>query len=178
MQGRCSVVQGLAGTNMRAFLEAADVHYGFRQRYGDEMANHLCQRVGNTDNLELGFAIIVRLLPGSCKGEFDQMLHMAARGDFLERLKNDPQLAFLMATGSDLYDNPELMAEKEAGEWNNGESLDPRSAAASPEASGLVTAARCACPACCACVHATFLVVEPGYSTAVPGFIWLSPCGP
>ena len=90
------------------------MHAGFRERYGPVLASHLCQKVGNTDNLELGFAIIVRLLPGFAKGEFEQMLKQSARGDFLERLKNDPELSFSMATGSALYDDPELMAEEKA----------------------------------------------------------------
>ena len=124
---RAASVGGLAGTNLRALLEAADVHAGFRERYGPVLASHLCQKVGNTDNLELGFAIIVRLLPGFAKGEFEQMLKQSARGDFLERLKNDPELSFSMATGSALYDDPELMAEEKADTWNNGANLDPRS---------------------------------------------------
>ena len=125
---RAGSVQGLAGTNVRAMLEAADGHFAFRERYGEPLAGRLCQKTSNTDHLEGTFATYVRLMGGE-KGEFDQMLSMSVRADFLETLKNDPSLAFTMATSSraDMYDDAELQSETQASRWADGSCNDPRS---------------------------------------------------
>jgi len=92
------------------------------------MAHCLCQKVGNTDNLEAGFSIGASLC-GGVKGEFEQLIQSFIRADFLESLQNDPTLGLAIG-GSKRpakYDGVELKTEKKAEEWNDGKSVDPDS---------------------------------------------------
>ena len=85
---RSASFNGLAGTNMRAMLQASDVLASLREGNPTAIFETLNLKLMNTDRIEFSFSVLKKL-GGYYKGELEQAKQTFRRADHLESVSHD-----------------------------------------------------------------------------------------